>query len=172
MKNRLEYKLDLLQMEGQGFNRTETVQHLAEKHGVSERVGYYYFKTRSRWQPEILGLETAKDAYHQTLNRLEYIYRHFSLIASSAPENSNRVGALKGMLETVIKKAEITGVLAPSDMPSINVDAVLDEATFKSLTPEENLTVVRATSMFLQKRQSLQKNVNPLFVLGENHEEQ
>jgi hypothetical protein len=26
MKNRLEYKLDLLTMEGQGFNRTEIVQ--------------------------------------------------------------------------------------------------------------------------------------------------
>jgi hypothetical protein len=155
MKNRLEYKTDLLQMEGQGFTRAETVQYLADKHHVSTKLGYYYFKTRARWQPEILGLEDAKDGYHQTLNRLEYIYRRFSVIATTAPEYSNRVGALKGMLETVRTKAEITGVLGPTT-PILNIgDERLDAEVFKTLSEEENTIVMRATHLFLEKKQDL-----------------
>jgi hypothetical protein len=155
MKNRLEYKLDLLQMEGQGFTRTEIVSYLADKHKVSKKLGYYYFKTRARWQPELLGLEDAKDSYHQTLNRLEYIYRRFSLLSANAPEFSNRVGALKGMLEVLRTKAEITGVLGPQIQPAAFLEDALDSEVFNILTPEENEVVMHATDLFLTKKQDL-----------------
>jgi hypothetical protein len=155
MKNRVEYKLDLLQMEGQGFNRAEIVEQLAEKYNVSKRLGYYYFKTRARWQPEILGLEDAKDSYHQTLNRLEYIYRRFSILSSNAPEASNRVGALKGMLEALRTKAEVTGVLGPSSQTTVLIEDGLDSEVFNALTPEENALVMCATDLFLKKKQGL-----------------
>ena len=167
MKNRLEFKLDLLTMEGQGFNRSEIVQQLAEKHSVSTKLVYYYINTRTRWQPEILGLETAKEAYHQTLNRLEYIYRHFSLIAQTAPENSNKVGALKGMLATITKKAELTGVLTPIGAP-IELDEGLDQEVFEHLSVEEREVIGRATYIYLTKRQEMEEHRTPR-ALGEAH---
>jgi len=162
MKNRLEYKLDLLQMEGEGFNRTEIIQFLADKHHVSERVGYYYFKTRGRWQPEILGLKDAKDAYHQTLNRLEYIYRHFGHIAVTAPENSNRVGALKGMLDTTLRKAEILGIWTGIQPEQVQEDPASIEV-LQALSVEEEAIVMRAVNLFLDKKdQFLVKRVQEM----------
>lgn len=160
MKNRLEFKLDLLTMEGQGFNRSEIVQQLSQKHSVSTKLVYYYLTTRARWQPEILGLEDAKDAYHQTLNRLEFIYRHFSLIAQTAPENSNKVGALKGMLATITKKAELTGVLTPTGAP-MELDEDLDHEVFEHLTVAEREIIGRATYVYLTKRQEMEERHKP-----------
>lgn len=170
MKNRMKLKLELLRMEGQGLNKSEIVDALAQQFHVSRKLGYYYYKTRSQWQPEILGLEDAKAAYHQTLNRLEFIYRHFSLLAQTAPENSNRVGALKGMLATIIKKAELTGVLAPSGTSSLDVDDVFDDATFRALAPQERDLIMQATQIFLRRKEEVERSRVGLFKVGEKHD--
>jgi hypothetical protein len=157
LNRRLELKTELLRLEGAGFNEREIVEQLHERFHAARKTVYYYYRTRPQWQPEILGLSEAKEAYHQTLNRLEYIYKEFSIICLSAREDSNKIGALKGMLETTLKKAELTGVLvagiAAEDKPTFQ--SLLDQEALESLSPEDNALVMRAAGVFLKKRGAL-----------------
>ncbi len=157
MNRRLDLKAELLKMEGAGFNRSEIIDQLCSTFKVKPCTIYYYYRTRPQWQPEILGLSEAKEAYHQTLNRLEYIYQKFSAISMRASEDSNKIGALKGMLETTLKKAELTGVIVPG-VPSAEkptFQSLLDQEVMDRLTPSEEAVVMRAAELFLKKRGEL-----------------
>lgn len=157
MNRRLELKTELLKMEGAGIGRPEIVEQLCLKYHVRPQSIHWYYRTRSQWQPEILGLSEAKEAYHQTLNRLEYIYQKFSSVYFQAPEANNKIGALRGMLETTLKKAELTGVLVagvPSeDKPTFQ--SLIEQEVLDSLTPDENAIVIKAAALFMQKRDEL-----------------
>ncbi|MCJ7423426.1 hypothetical protein MUP01_04055 [Candidatus Bathyarchaeota archaeon] len=157
MNRRLELKTDLLKMEGAGVSRPDIIEQLCLKFHVRPKSVYWYYQTRSQWQPEIMGLSEAKEAYHQTLNRLEYIYQKFSSVYMSAPEANNKIGALRGMLETTLKKAELTGVLVPG-VPSEgkqNFQSLIEQEVLDSLSPDENAVVIEAASLFMRKRSEL-----------------
>ena len=77
------------------------------------------------------------------------------MLSQSAPEASNKVGALKGMLEVIRTKAEITGVLGPQSLTPAVIEDALDSEVFKILTLEENEIVMHATQLFLKKKQDL-----------------
>jgi hypothetical protein len=144
-------------MEGAGISRPDIVKELCVRFHVRPATIHYYYRSRSLWQPEILGLSEAKEAYHQTLNRLEYIYQKFSSIYLTAPEANNKIGALKGMLETTLKKAELTGVLVPG-MPSEDkqsFQSLIDQEVMEHFTEEENKVVLDAASIFMRKRKEL-----------------
>jgi hypothetical protein len=120
VNRRLELKTDLLKMEGAGINRPDITEQLCLKYSQPRSSINYYWRTRHKWQREILGLSEGKQAYHQTLNRLEYIYQKFSSVYMSATESNGKIGALRGMLETALKKAEITGVFVPGMLPEVS----------------------------------------------------
>ena len=46
-------RLELLKMEGMGFNQSEIVKQLSEKYRCSERTVYYDFENRRDWQPAL-----------------------------------------------------------------------------------------------------------------------
>lgn len=144
-------------MEGAGIGKLEIVEQLSIKYHMRQSSIRYYFRSRSQWQPEILGLSEAKESYHQTLNRLEYIYQKFSSVYFEAPEANNKIGALRGMLETTLKKAELTGVLVPG-VPSedkTSFMSLIEQEVMDSLTPDENAVVMKAASLFMRKRGEL-----------------
>lgn len=144
-------------MEGAGLSRPDITEQLCSKFPVRPKTVEYYYRTRSQWQPEILGLSEAKESYHQTLNRFEYQYRKSSAIAMRASEDSNKLGALKLMFAITVKKAELTGVLVPGvaseDKPTFQ--SLLDEEVMDHLTRDENELVLQAASVFMKKRGEL-----------------
>jgi hypothetical protein len=88
---------------------------------------------------------------------LEYIYQKFSSVYFSAPEANNKIGALRGMLETTLKKAELTGVIV-SGVPSedkTSFQSLIEQEVMDSLTPDENMVVMKAASLFMRKRGEL-----------------
>jgi hypothetical protein len=162
VNRRLDVKTELLKLEGAGFTRPEIIDQLSEKFHVSPRTIRYYYRTRYKWQPEITGLASAKAAYHQALNRLEHIYRKFSLILLQASEDNAKIGALKGMLETQWKKAMISGVLTPNtatEESHESQDLAYDEA-LKNLTLEEQDIVIKAVEVVRRKREQIQQHHN------------
>ena len=46
-------RLDLLKLEGMGFNQSEIVKQLSEKYRCSDRTVYYDFENRRDWQPAL-----------------------------------------------------------------------------------------------------------------------
>ena len=91
------------------------------------------------------------------MNRLEYIYKNFSTVYMTTTEGSNKIGALRGMLDTVLKKAELTGVLvsgvASADKPTFQ--SLIEQEVMDNLLPEENMVVMKAASLFMRKRGEL-----------------
>lgn len=79
MKNTVERRLELLNLEGTGFSMCEIVKYLSEKYHKTERTIYYDFETRETWQPLFSQYREMQKARLIILNRLDYIYRKASL---------------------------------------------------------------------------------------------
>jgi len=156
VNRRLELKTELLKMEGAGFSKADIVQELHTKFKVATKTVYYYYRTRHEWQPAILGLAAGKEAFHQTLNRLDYIYQKFSYVHLQAHDDNNKIGALKGMLETTLKKAELTGILVPNQSADEQASFMdlIDREVMETLTPEEEAIVMKAAELFQKKREA------------------
>lgn len=106
----VERRLELLKLEGNGFNRSEIVKHLSEKFQVSERTVYYDFEKRGEWQLSIMQVQNPERALMKILNRYEQIYRHAGFKFLQASHDNIKLGALKIMLEANSKILE-TSVL-------------------------------------------------------------
>jgi len=103
----VERRSELLRMEGLGLSVTEIVKELSVKAQVSERTVYKDFQSRSFWQPTVQQYEGLERTYHKNLNRLEQIYRKASLIYLNADNDNAKVGALRLMLDIVMRLHEI-----------------------------------------------------------------
>lgn len=103
-------RLELLKLEGMGFNRSEIVKQLSEKYQCSERTVYYDFETRSDWQTTLQELEDNQAILLKTINRFEQIYRQASVRLLTGAQEATQLGALNIMLKANSKILE-TAVL-------------------------------------------------------------
>ena len=99
ISNRMDRRLDILKMEGNGSNRVEIVRHLSEKYDVTRRTLYYDFEKRGKWQPAIGQYADRKKLVLRLLNRYEQIYRMAAFKHMQSSHDNIQLGALKVMLE-------------------------------------------------------------------------
>jgi transcriptional antiterminator len=92
-------RLELLKLEGMGFNQSEIVKELSEKHRCSERTVYYDFENREDWQPALQQLDDHQSILLKTLNRYEQIYRQASVRLLTGTQEATQLGALNIMLK-------------------------------------------------------------------------
>ena len=95
----MDRRLDILRMEGNGFNRAEIVQHLSEKYDVTRRTLYYDFEKRGEWQPDVAQYTDRNALVLRLLNRYEQIYRMAAFKYMQSSHDNIQLGALKVMLE-------------------------------------------------------------------------
>jgi len=103
-------RLELLKLEGMGFNRSEIVKQLSEKYQCSERALYYDFETRHEWQTALQELDDSQAILLKTINRFEEIYRQASVRLLTGVQENTQLGALSIMLKVNSKILE-TAVL-------------------------------------------------------------
>ena len=100
-------RLELLKLEGMGFNRSEIMKQLSEKYGCSERTLYYDFETREDWQTALQELDDSQAILLKTVNRFEQIYRQASVRLLTGTQEVAQLGALNIMLKANSKILEI-----------------------------------------------------------------
>jgi hypothetical protein len=98
MRAPVERRLELLEMEGNGFNQSEIVKHLAKKHQVSDRSVYYDFQKKDEWQPVLQQLKDKEKILLKIVNRYEHIYRKAAFKYLQANNDAIAFAALKTML--------------------------------------------------------------------------
>jgi hypothetical protein len=108
--NTVERRLELLKLEGMGFNQVEIVKQLSQKHGCSYRTVYYDFENRANWQPTLQQLSDHEAILLKTVNRYEQIYREASIRLLTGTQELTQLGALNIMLKVNSKIYE-TAVL-------------------------------------------------------------
>ena len=99
MRDPVARRLELLEMEGNGFNREEIVKHLAEKHQVSPRSVYYDFQKKAVWQPVLQQIKNKQQILMKIVNRYEHIYRKAAFKYLQANNDAIAFAALKMMME-------------------------------------------------------------------------
>ena len=92
-------RLEVLKLEGLGFNQAEIVKQLSQKAECSERTLYNDFETRADWQPILQGVVKPEEMLLKITNRYEQIYRQASLRVLSSPNPLAQLGALNTMLK-------------------------------------------------------------------------
>ena len=97
--NTVTRRLELLKLEGMGFNQSEIVKELSEKYRCSERAVYYDFETREDWQPSLQQLDDPQAILLKTINRYEEIYRQASMRLLTGTQEFTQLGALNIMLK-------------------------------------------------------------------------
>ena len=100
-------RLELLKLEGIGFNQVEIVKELSEKHQCSERAVYYDFESREGWQPVLQQLGDSQAILLKTVNRYEQIYRQASVRLLTGSQEATQLGALNVMLKANSKILEV-----------------------------------------------------------------
>jgi len=108
--NTVARRLELLKLEGMGFNQSEIVKQLSEKFQCSDRTVYYDFENREDWQPALQQLDDPQTILLKTINRYEEIYRQASVRLLTGTQEFTQLGALNIMLKANSKVWE-TAVL-------------------------------------------------------------
>jgi len=97
----LEIKTDLLKKDGEGFSKAEVVKDLSRKYNVSSRDIYHYYENMSKWLPEILGYQNARQHWLRCMARLETIYSAAGFYRFQGSSDIVKIQALKIQLECV-----------------------------------------------------------------------
>lgn len=105
-----EIRVNLLALEAQGHSKQEIVAFLSDQYKVSPSSIYRHFRNRAKWQAAFLGSVDPEACLHQTVSRLEHLYRETRILRQRAPDPNTQLGALRTMVDIVLKKAEILGV--------------------------------------------------------------
>jgi len=110
----VERRLELLKMEGNGFNQSEIVKHLSQKFQCCDRTVYRDFEKREEWQPFLQHLDGQGRLLMKILNRYEQVYRHAGFLLLQASQENAKLGALRLMLDAnkqLCETAVIPGLL-------------------------------------------------------------
>ena len=91
-------RIDLLKLEGDGFSKPEIVKQLVSEYNVTKQMVYYDFRQRSKWQPALIDFD-GKQLILKIKNRYEQIYRKAAYILLIAKSNSEKLAALRTMLD-------------------------------------------------------------------------
>ena len=94
-----ERRLELLKMEGNGFNQVEIVKHLSQKFQCCDRTVYRDFEKREEWQPFLQHLDGEGRLVMKILNRYEQVYRNAGFLLLQANHENAKLGALRIMLD-------------------------------------------------------------------------
>jgi len=103
----IERRLELLKLEGRGFNQVEIVKELSDKFQCSERAVYFDFENRAQWQPKLMQLEGEGNLLMKIMNRNDQIYRMAAFKATVTENDSVYIGALGVMLRANERQAEV-----------------------------------------------------------------
>jgi len=103
----IERRLELLRLEGLGFNLTEIVNQLSKKYDVTTRTVQYDFKRRAAWQPQLQQIKDNQGLLLKVENRLQQIYRRASIKFTTSGNESIQLGALKLMLECTLHLGDV-----------------------------------------------------------------
>ena len=96
----------MLKLEGNGLEPSEIVKELSAKYGVSERIIYRDFETRSSWQPPLQEMEKALLKVH---NRHEQLYRKAMVSYMQAKTDRARLASLNLLRQINVELAELAG---------------------------------------------------------------
>jgi len=164
--NEVERRLELLQMEGTGFDQKEIVKHLSEKYHVHERTVYYDFQKREGWQPALTQVKNKTKMFFKVINRYEQIYRKASFMQLQAQNENAQVGALKVMLDANTRTADMLSLQrmeVPVDTFKVEWKSnELERAAWKEmydkvLTKKEKDTLQKIISKQMDIRKELEK---------------
>ena len=143
--NILERRLDLLRMEGKGFNRTAIVNILAKKHQCVERTIWYDFAKRGHWQPKLQALKEDQ-VIGKVLNRYEHIYQRASLYHHYRQGQSSDLDSFAKELESMTAKDKLLALKIMSEANSKYYEVALpNRARMKieaSLTHDEPFKLI------------------------------
>ena len=114
MKHLIERRLELLKMEGLGFNQGEIVKLIAEKYQVCTRAVFYDFQNRSQWQPTLTSCDPRRSLL-KCLNRLEFCYLESAFILKTTQNDLAKLGAINSMRETVKLLIDVQGLAGLKD---------------------------------------------------------
>ncbi len=153
ISNTLDRRLDLLKMEGEGYERIDIVKTLATKYSLSTRALQYDFEKRAHWQPSI----TSKDPVTNQLraqNRLEHVYRESAFLFRTSKNENVQLGALNSMRETVRALSELQGLYKIAETPQDKQLKLLispSMLTYHDLTEQEEKTIAEAYRIMDEK---------------------
>jgi len=91
----LERRTDLLKNRSLGLSLSETVQHLAEKYDVSEKLIYYDWRVREKWMEGVLGIADNKAFLCDLLANHKELYRLTLKEYLGADNSAAKIGALR-----------------------------------------------------------------------------
>jgi len=111
----VERRLELLRMEGLGFNQGEITKVLAEKYGLNRRTVQYDFENRVSWQPMFTNCDPRRSLL-KTLNRFEFLYREAAFILKTTQNDLAKLGAINSMRETVKLLIDVQGLAGLKDV--------------------------------------------------------
>lgn len=115
----LERRLELLNMEGNGFSRPEIVKHLSKKYRCTDRTIHYDFTKKPQWQPQLQQLKE-EQVLMKVLNRYDHTYRKAAFSLLQAQSWQERHSALRIMNESNRRLYET----ALPDRANVKVDLV------------------------------------------------
>jgi len=104
--NVLDRRLELLEMEGNGFSRPEVVKHLSVKYQCTPRTIQYDFAKKPQWQPTIQQLSDDQ-VLMKVLNRYNAVYRKAAFSALQAHDWKEQHSALRIMNDANTKYYEV-----------------------------------------------------------------
>jgi len=107
LKNTLERRPKLLNMEGLGFSRYEITKELTTLFDCTPRTILYDFKNRGKWQP-LLEQYDPKTSLLKIINRLNTIYRKACFKLLQSQNEMVQLGALRIMLESSKALVDVT----------------------------------------------------------------
>jgi hypothetical protein len=91
--------MDLLKNRSFGLSLAETVQILAKKYDVSEKLIYYDWRTREKWMEGLLGIKDSKAFLYNLLANHKEIYRLTLKELFVGDNSAARIGALRLLRE-------------------------------------------------------------------------
>jgi len=102
----VERRLEMLKLEGNGLEPSEIVKDLSAKYGVSQRMIYKDFETRSDWQPPVQEMEKS---LLKARNRHEQLYRKAIIAYAQAKTDGARLASLNLLRQINVELVELAG---------------------------------------------------------------
>lgn len=153
--NILQRRLDLLRLEGKGFNKADIVKILAQDFQCTERTVWYDFEKRPQWQPKLQSLQEDQ-VIEKVLNRYEYIYQQASLIHHYRVSDDSKKLQLT-YLKNITVKDRLLALRIMSDANSKYYETALPNRARSKV----ELTQDKPLSIIIEKWELPKENAKP-----------
>jgi hypothetical protein len=158
LKNLTERRMEILKMQGMGFNDHEITKELSQKYNVSRRAVQRDIQVQAEWSL-VLSKTDRKRLFAKYVAMYEQNYRNMAVIKVTTENESNRIGASKLQVEILDRLCQLYGLNNLSDVLTLD-EAGKQEHTrriWMLLTPEQKLKVAEAQEILQAARAQLDK---------------